>query len=67
MRAHRPRGPAVNSVIASHANEEATKHGKIVPQSKTAAFKAATKVPVYASLSGKTMEFDGDGKCAGGC
>jgi L-ascorbate metabolism protein UlaG (beta-lactamase superfamily) len=56
-----------NSVIASHANEEATKNGKILPNSKTAAFKAATKVPVYASLSGKTMEFDTDGKCAGGC
>lgn len=56
-----------NSVIASHANEEATKNGQILPGTKTAAFKAATKVPVYASLSGKTMEFDGHGKCAGGC
>jgi L-ascorbate metabolism protein UlaG (beta-lactamase superfamily) len=56
-----------NSVIASHVNEAATKHGKIMPGTKTAAFKAATKVPVYASLSGKTMEFDGHGKCAGGC
>jgi L-ascorbate metabolism protein UlaG (beta-lactamase superfamily) len=56
-----------NSVIASHANEEATKNGKILPNSKTAAFKKASKVPVYASLSGKTMEFDTDGKCTGGC
>lgn len=56
-----------NSVIASHANEAATKDGKILPGSKTATFKADTKVPVYASLSGKTMEFDGSGKCAGGC
>jgi len=56
-----------NAVIASHANEEATKGGKILPKSKTAAFKQATKVPVYASLSGKTMEFDKDGKCTSGC
>ena len=56
-----------NSVIASHANEEATKHGMILPGTKTAAFKAASKVPVYASLSGKTLEFDGHGKCVGGC
>jgi L-ascorbate metabolism protein UlaG (beta-lactamase superfamily) len=56
-----------NAVIASHANEEATKGGKILPKSKTAAFKEATKVPVYASLSGKTMEFDKDAKCTSGC
>ena len=56
-----------NTVIASHANEEATKDGKILPKSKTAAFKEATKVPVYASLSGKTMEFDKDAKCTSGC
>jgi L-ascorbate metabolism protein UlaG (beta-lactamase superfamily) len=54
-------------VIASHANEMATKDGKILPNTKTAAFKAATKVPVHAPLSGKTMEYDSKGKCAGGC
>lgn len=56
-----------NSVIASHVNEAATKDGNILPGTKTAAFKAATKVPVYASLSGKTLEFDSNGKCTGGC
>jgi L-ascorbate metabolism protein UlaG (beta-lactamase superfamily) len=55
------------SAIASHANDAETKDGKILPGSKTAAFKAATKAAVYASLSGKTMEFDGSGKCVGGC
>jgi L-ascorbate metabolism protein UlaG (beta-lactamase superfamily) len=55
------------SAIASHANEGATKDGKILPGTKTAAFKADTKAAVYASLSGKTMEFDGAGKCVGGC
>lgn len=55
------------SVIASHANEAATKDGKLLPGSKTAAFKKATHVPVYVPLSGKTMEFNGGGKCVAGC
>jgi L-ascorbate metabolism protein UlaG (beta-lactamase superfamily) len=55
------------SVIASHANEAATKGGKLLPNSKTAAFKKATKMPVHVPLSGKTMEFDGAGKCVKGC
>lgn len=55
------------SVIASHANEVATKGGKLLPGSKTAAFKKATHVPVYVPLSGKTMEFNGAGKCVSGC
>jgi len=55
------------SVIASHANEAATKDGKLLAGSKTAAFKKATHVPVYVPLSGKTMEFNGAGKCVAGC
>ncbi|WP_027550176.1 MBL fold metallo-hydrolase [Bradyrhizobium sp. Cp5.3] len=55
------------AVIASHANEAATKDGKLLPNTKTAAFKAGVHVPVYLPLSGKTMEFDADGKCTGGC
>lgn len=56
-----------NAVIPSHANEVATKDGKLLPNTKTAAFKAATEVPVHIPLSGKTMEFDADGKCVAGC
>jgi L-ascorbate metabolism protein UlaG (beta-lactamase superfamily) len=56
-----------NAVIASHANEEATKDGKLQPKSKTAAFKEAAKVPVHVSLSGRTMEFDAEAKCVAGC
>ena len=56
-----------NEVIASHANEVATKDGKLLPNTKTAKFKAAVKVPVHVPLSGKTMEFSADGKCVGGC
>ena len=56
-----------NAVIASHANEVGTKGGKVVPGSKTDTFMKAVKVPVHVPLSGRTMEFDGAGKCVGGC
>ena len=55
------------SVIASHANEVGTIGGKVRPGSKTEAFVKAVKVPVYVPLSGKTMEFDAEGKCTAGC
>ncbi len=55
------------SVIASHANEPATKDGKLLPNTKTARFVKATKVPVYVPLSGKTMQFNGKAKCVAGC
>jgi L-ascorbate metabolism protein UlaG (beta-lactamase superfamily) len=55
------------SVIASHANEVGTKGGKVIAGTKTETFKKAVKVPVHIPLSGKTMEFDGAGKCAAGC
>ena len=55
------------AVIPSHANEGATKGGKLLPNTKTAVFKAAVKVPVYLPLSGKTMEFNANGMCVGGC
>ncbi|HET9652451.1 MAG TPA: MBL fold metallo-hydrolase [Usitatibacter sp.] len=56
-----------NEVIASHVNEVGTVGGKVRPGSKTEAFVKAAKVPVRIPLSGKTMEFDADGKCAAGC
>ena len=55
------------SVIPSHANEEATKDGKVVAGTRTDSFQKAVKVPVHIPLSGKTMEFDGGGKCVSGC
>ncbi|MFO1323971.1 MAG: MBL fold metallo-hydrolase [Burkholderiales bacterium] len=56
------------SVIATHVNEAATSGGKLRPSSRTAAFSGLVKGrPVYLALSGKTMEFDGDGKCVAGC
>ncbi len=55
------------SVIPSHANEPATKDGKVLPGTRTAAFLAAMTIPAHVPLSGKTMEFDGDGACTAGC
>ena len=55
------------SVIASHANEVATKGGKVLPGTKTETFMKAVKVPVHIPLSGKMMEFDGGGVCKAGC
>ncbi|MDH5516901.1 MAG: MBL fold metallo-hydrolase [Gammaproteobacteria bacterium] len=55
------------SVIASHANEEATKKGKVVSASRTERFVEATKVPVYLPLSGRTMEFNTAAECVAGC
>lgn len=55
------------SVIASHANEEATKGGKVIAGTRTETFIKATRVPVHLPLSGKTMEFDSGGKCVSGC
>jgi L-ascorbate metabolism protein UlaG (beta-lactamase superfamily) len=55
------------SVIASHANEAGTQGGVVRPGSKTEAFMKLAKVPVHVPLSGKTMSFDGAGKCTAGC
>ena len=56
------------SVIVSHVNEGATSAGKVRPASHTADFMALVKGrPVYPALSGRTMEFDGGGKCVAGC
>lgn len=56
-----------NSVIVSHANEVATKGGKVVAGTKTEKFIKATKAPVHLPLSGRTMSFDEIGKCTAGC
>jgi L-ascorbate metabolism protein UlaG (beta-lactamase superfamily) len=55
------------AVIASHANEVATKDGKVLPGTRTDAFIRAAQVPVHVPLSGATMAFDGGGRCVSGC
>jgi L-ascorbate metabolism protein UlaG (beta-lactamase superfamily) len=54
------------TVIASHANEEATKGGQAVGNN-IKAFQAASKAKVVVPISGKTFEFDKDGTCTKGC
>ena len=55
------------SVIASHANKEATKNGKVRAGTKTEKFAKMANMPVHVPLSGNTMEFDASGKCVNGC
>lgn len=56
-----------NSVIPSHANEVATKGGKVLPGTRTEAFIKQVGIPAHVPLSGRTMAFDGGGKCVSGC
>jgi L-ascorbate metabolism protein UlaG (beta-lactamase superfamily) len=55
------------AVIASHANEEATRDGKVLPGTRTETFIKASSVPVHVPLSGVTMLFDEAGNCVAGC
>ena len=55
------------SVIPSHANEEATRDGQVLPGTRTEAFIGAVEVPAHVPLSGRTMSFDGTGACVDGC
>jgi len=53
------------AVIASHANEQATRDGKLIPGTRTQQFVQAARMPVHIPLSGNTMAFDGLGVCRG--
>jgi L-ascorbate metabolism protein UlaG (beta-lactamase superfamily) len=55
------------SVILTHPNEPVTEGGALRPASRTAAFIKLLKPPSHLAISGRTMEFDGQGKCAAGC
>jgi hypothetical protein len=55
------------SVILTHANEAVTEDGKLRPSSRTAAVIKQLRAPVHLAISGRTMEFDGRGKCVAGC
>jgi len=56
------------AVIPSHANEQATMNGALIPGTKTDRFSDLVKnAGVFVPLSGTTMEFDSHGKCMGGC
>jgi L-ascorbate metabolism protein UlaG (beta-lactamase superfamily) len=56
------------SVILSHVNEAATEGGKLRPASRTAAIvKELKRATPHLAISGRTMEFDGRGRCVSGC
>jgi len=55
------------SVILTHPNEPVTEGGTLRPASRTAAFIKLLKPPSHLAISGRTMEFDGKGKCVTGC
>lgn len=56
------------AVIPHHMNEAATENGKVKAGSKTEMFQSMMgDIPVHIPLSGRTMEFDGDGHCVKGC
>ncbi len=55
------------TVIPSHANEEATREGKVLPGTRTEAFLEAVNATAYLPLSGQTLAFDGAGACVEGC
>lgn len=55
------------AVIASHANEQATRNGRLLAGTRTEQFLQAVKVPAHIPLSGKTMAYNGQGRCQSGC
>ena len=55
------------SVIFTHPNEAVTEGGTLRPASRAAALAKMLKAPAYPAISGRTMEFDGKGKCVAGC
>jgi L-ascorbate metabolism protein UlaG (beta-lactamase superfamily) len=56
------------SVIPSHANEQATMNGNVVAGTKTARFMDLVhEAGVFPPLSGTVMEFNRRGRCVAGC
>ena len=56
------------SVILTHPNEPVTEGGALRPQTRTAALiKQLKGVTPHLAISGRTMEFDGRGRCVSGC
>jgi len=55
------------SVILTHPNEPVTEGGKPRSLSRTAAVAKQLKPATHLAISGRTMEFDGTGRCVAGC
>ncbi|HEX5281824.1 MAG TPA: hypothetical protein VFW28_17220 [Micropepsaceae bacterium] len=56
-----------SSVIFSHVNEPATEGGKPRANTQTAVLMKQIRMPAYLAISGRTMEFDSQGRCVSGC
>ncbi len=55
------------SVILTHPNEPVTEGGAPRAASRTVALMKKLKPESHLAISGRTMEFDGKGKCVAGC
>jgi L-ascorbate metabolism protein UlaG (beta-lactamase superfamily) len=56
------------SVLLTHPNEAVTEGGKLRPSSRTAGLiKLLKGATPHLAISGRTMEFDGKGRCVAGC
>lgn len=56
------------SVVLTHPNEAVTENGTLRPSSRAAALIKLLKGPVpHLAVSGRTMEFDGKGRCVAAC
>lgn len=55
------------TVIVTHTNDVGTVGGKVKPNTRVAAFLGLLKKPHVLAVSGRTMEFDGNGRCVAGC
>jgi len=55
------------SVILSHPNEAVTERGRLKATSRAAALIKELKATPHLAISGRTMEFDGKGKCVARC
>jgi L-ascorbate metabolism protein UlaG (beta-lactamase superfamily) len=55
------------SVILTHTNEPTTEAGKLLPGSRAAGVARLLKPTAHLGISGRTMEFDGQGRCVAGC
>jgi L-ascorbate metabolism protein UlaG (beta-lactamase superfamily) len=55
------------SVLITHPNEAVTEGGKLRPTTRAAALIKMLKMPASLAVSGRTLQFDGKGKCVAGC
>lgn len=55
------------SVIITHPNEPVTEGGRLLPRSRTASVIKQIRATAHLAISGRTMEFDGGGRCVAGC